>query len=202
MCFGPSVNPAAGAAYGGAAGMLGDAGGSGGWNAPQGAPQITQPSWSGGNPFGFGGGFGSSPWLGFLMNYLSSFGGPQQPQGAGVAQAATGTATQPIQPAAASPLPASPVSAPQGAALAIGSDPAAALPPTTGTVQPPPATSIALPTFATPRGPAMAAPSRDPFGSPSAPAIPAAGPGANMPTGALPSALTGLGGAWAHLLGT
>jgi hypothetical protein len=67
-----------------------------------------------------------------------------------------------------------------------------------------PATNITPPAFANPAaGPGMAAPSRDPFGSPTAPAIPAAGPGANTPFGSsIYSALGGFENPWTHLLGT
>jgi len=111
MCFGPSLNPAAGAAYGGAGGMY----------YPQQPARPPNGSMLGG-PFGFGGlGFGGalggSPWLPFLFNLFSSYGAPpQQPQPAQPAQP-----TQPgtnVMPAAAPAM-----TAPQG--VTFGGDPAA-----------------------------------------------------------------------------
>jgi hypothetical protein len=119
MCFGPSVNPAAGAAYGGAAGMLG--------GSPAGASQNYQPFSFGGGPFGFGG-FAGSPWLPFLMNYLSGYGIPQRstptPAQQSPAQRATAPspALSPSQPDIALPPPA-----PVGGVVQ-GTDPAASMP--------------------------------------------------------------------------
>ena len=200
MCFGPSVNPAAGAAYGGTAGMLGPSGGAGGGgNMSRGGGANLQP-WFGG-PFGFGGGFDSSPWLPFLINYFSSFGRQPMgvPQAGGVA--APSAAAPPAQPS----LPAQ---------ASVSSQPDAALPPTQGNaVATPPAappSGSALVKLGDPIQPLQADPTQPgnslpgPFGgfygpmaTPASPTTPVAGLGAA--TFALPR--TGLGGL-ANLFGT
>ena len=199
MCFGPSVNPSAGAAYGGAAGMLGPSSGnnsSGGWNVLQGAgPQNFQPSWFGGRgaggPFGFGGGgFGGSPWLPFLLNLFSSYGMPLQPQANAGQPSQSAPPTAP--PASAPPAnmatltdPPAPPMLPPAAAVATGRDPVAS----------PPQWNVAPVALSTPMPIAPVA--RDPFGSSTAPALPVA----NTPSPFRP-AFAGLSSPWAGLLGS
>lgn len=193
MCFGPSVNPAAGAAYGGAAGMLGasggNAGGFGGFGMPQnGGPQGFQPRGFGG-PFGFGGGFGSSPWLAFLMNHFSSLGSPQMgaPQIGNAPPLATpgGPTLAASQPdAARQENAAPPMGMPYGApAIARSSDP----------VQAPPALpEIAMP----PAAPTNVMPGS--FSSPGTSGPSAGGAGATMPF----ASPRGAFGGFANLFGT
>ena len=176
MCFGPSINPAAGAAFGGAGGPPG-----GGTYYPQQPPRA--PDWTmAGGPFGFGGGgFGASPWLPFLFNLFSSYGAPQQPHlGAPRTPTPPQTGAAPATPAAGGMVtlsdPAAPPAASPTNAVQPGRDP------TTATL----------------------VPLRDPVTAPFAPSTVAAAPGANARLAGMFSSLpaNSFAGPWARVLGT